>query len=86
MRVTEGNTDLRGGETLAGELGDVLDDVLRRGLEPRRGSAAVGEGRGRNALSGSVHATHVGSKMQGQQDAIRTSIIYAQILRRRGKS
>ena len=58
MRVTEGDTDLRGSETLAGELGDVLDDVLRRGLEPGRGCAAVGEGGGRNTLSGSVHTTH----------------------------
>ena len=47
MRVTEGNTNLGGRETLAGELDDVLDDVLGRGLQPGRGSAAVGEGRGR---------------------------------------
>ena len=47
VRVTKGNTDLRGRQTLAGELADVLDDILRGGLEPRRGSAPVGEGRGR---------------------------------------
>ena len=47
VRVTEGDADLRRGETLAGELDDVLDDVLRGGLKPGRGSTAVGEGRGR---------------------------------------
>ena len=34
VRVTEGNTDLGGRQTLAGELDDVLDDVLRGSLEP----------------------------------------------------
>ena len=34
VRVTEGNTDLGWGQALAGELGDVLDDVLRGRLEP----------------------------------------------------
>lgn len=29
VRVTEGNTDLRGGQALAGELGDLLDDLFR---------------------------------------------------------
>ena len=61
MRITEGDTDLGGRKTLASKLGNVLDDVLGRSLEPRGGSAAVREGRGRNALSGSVHATHCDS-------------------------
>ena len=65
MRVTKGNTDLGGRKTLASKLGDVLDDVLGRSLEPRGGSAAVGEGRGRNALAGSVHATHFDSGRRG---------------------
>ena len=47
VRVAEGNTNLRGCQTLARQLRDVLDDILRRGLQPRRGSAAVGKGRGR---------------------------------------
>lgn len=47
MRVTEGDTDLRGSKTLAGKLGDVVNNILGGGLEPRRGSAAVREGRGR---------------------------------------
>ena len=47
MRVTEGNTDLGGSETLASQLGDVVDDILGGGLEPRRRSAAVREGGGR---------------------------------------
>ena len=47
VRVTEGDTNLRRRQTLAGQLADVVDDILRGGLEPRRRSAAVGEGRGR---------------------------------------
>jgi hypothetical protein len=47
VRVTEGDTDLGRGEALAGELVDVLDDVLLGRLEPRRLVAAVGKGRGR---------------------------------------
>ena len=47
VRVTEGNTDLGGSETLASQLGDVIDDILGGGLEPRRRSAAVMEGGGR---------------------------------------
>ncbi len=58
VRITEGNTDLGGRKTLARELGNVLDDILGRGLQPGGGSAAVGESRGRDALAGSVHATH----------------------------
>ena len=45
VRVTEGNTDLGGGKTLASKLGDVVNDVLRGRLQPRRGSAAVRKGR-----------------------------------------
>ena len=47
VRVAEGNTDLGGGQTLAGELDDLVDNILRGGLEPRRGSAAVRESGGR---------------------------------------
>jgi len=34
MRVTESNTDLGGGKTFAGQFGDVLNDIIRGGLEP----------------------------------------------------
>lgn len=47
VRVTEGNTDLRGSKALAGEFNNLLDDFLRGCLEPRRGRPAVREGRGR---------------------------------------
>ena len=47
MRVTEGNTDLGGSETLASQFHDVLDDFIGRGLEPRRRGALVRKGRGR---------------------------------------
>ena len=34
MRVTEGNTDLGGCQTLASQLADVLNDIIGGGLEP----------------------------------------------------
>ena len=46
VRVTKDLTDLRGSGTLLCELADLLDDLLGSGLEPRRGVAAVGDGRG----------------------------------------
>ena len=47
MGVAEGDTDLRGGETLTGEFYDVVDDIVGGRLEPCRGCAAVGESGGR---------------------------------------
>jgi hypothetical protein len=47
VRVTKGNTDLRGSKTLASQLGNVFNNVFGSGLKPRRGRAAVGEGGGR---------------------------------------
>ncbi len=51
LRVTELNTDLRRGHALTGELGDLLDNLLGGGLEPRGGSAAVRQSRGGDTLS-----------------------------------
>ena len=34
VRITEGNTDLGRGQTLTGELADVLDNIIGGGLEP----------------------------------------------------
>ena len=47
VRVTEGNTDLRGCEALARQFADVVDHILWRGLAPRRLTATVGESGGR---------------------------------------
>jgi hypothetical protein len=47
MRVTEGNTDLGGSETLAGQFHNVLDDFIGRSLEPRRRGTLVRKGGGR---------------------------------------
>jgi hypothetical protein len=51
---------LRGSGALLRKLGDLLDDLLGGGLEPRRRAARVGDGRGRYALSVAVKTTHVG--------------------------
>jgi len=59
VRVTEDDTDLRRSGTLTGELGDLLDDLLGGGLQPRRGRSRVGESGGRNALSLAVKTAHI---------------------------
>jgi hypothetical protein len=59
VRVTENDTDLRRSGTLTGELGDLLDDLLGGGLQPRRGGSRVGESGGRNALSLAVKTAHL---------------------------
>lgn len=58
--VTEDNTDLGGGGTLLGQLADVVHDLVGGGLEPRGGSAGVGDGGGGNALALAVKTTHFG--------------------------
>lgn len=60
MRVTQDDTNLRRGSTLLGQLADLLDDLLGGGLQPRRGSARVGNRGGRNALALAVKSTHLG--------------------------
>ena len=45
VRVTEGDTNLGGGKTLACKFDDVLDDFVRGRLEPCWWCSAVGEGR-----------------------------------------
>lgn len=47
MRITEGNTDLGGSETLASKFDDVVNDIVWGGLEPCGGCPTVREGRGR---------------------------------------
>jgi hypothetical protein len=56
--ITQDDTDLRGSSTTLGEAADLLDDLVGSGLQPRRGSAAVGSSRGANTLSLAVKTTH----------------------------
>lgn len=56
--VTENDTNLRGSGALLRELADLVNDLLGGGLEPCRGVAAVGDGRGAYALSVGVKTTH----------------------------
>lgn len=58
--VSEDNTDLGWSCALLCELADLVDDLLRGGLEPRRRSARVWDGRGRYALSVGMKSTHFG--------------------------
>jgi hypothetical protein len=59
MAVAKDNTNLRGSGTLTGELGDLLNNLLGGGLQPRRSGARVGESGGRNALSLAVKSAHL---------------------------
>ena len=49
--IPEGDTDLGRGETLLGELGDVVDHLGSADLEPRGGGPAVRLGRPGDTLS-----------------------------------
>lgn len=51
LAVAELDTDLRGSETLARQLEDLLADVLGGGLQPRRRAAAVRQRRAADTLS-----------------------------------
>jgi len=56
MGITQDNTDLRGGKTLAGKLADSLLDAVSLNTQPARGSALVGQSAGGDTLSVGVHA------------------------------
>ena len=59
VAITEDNTDLRWSGTLLGHLADVVDNLIRSGLQPGGSGARVGDGRGRNALALAVKTTHI---------------------------
>lgn len=59
MAITEDNTDLRWSSTLLGHLADVVDNLIRSGLQPGGSGARVRDGRGRNALALAVKTTHI---------------------------
>jgi hypothetical protein len=58
--VTEHDTDLGRSGTLLGQLADLIDNLLRSGLEPCWGSAGVRDRRGRYAFSVGVKSSHFG--------------------------
>ena len=58
VAVPENDADLGRGQTLLGQLEDLLLDVVGGELQPVGDGAAVGERRLRDALAGRVHTTH----------------------------
>jgi len=46
MRISENDADLRWSSTLLCKLADLVDDLLGSGLQPRRRSSRVWDGRG----------------------------------------
>jgi hypothetical protein len=59
MGVSEDNTDLGRSCSFLRKLADLIDDLLRSGLEPGRRGTRVGSRAGRYALSIGVHSTHL---------------------------
>ena len=57
--ITEHSADLRGREALLGEFAHLVLDLGGRRLQPRRGGALVGQRATADALSGSMHASHL---------------------------
>ena len=55
--ITQYDADLRRGHASTGEFVDLFNDFGGGGLEPGGRTTGVGQGRGRNALSGRVHTT-----------------------------
>lgn len=76
MAVPQDDTDLGGSSTLLGQLADLVDDLLRGGLEPRRRAAGVGDGRGGDTLALAVKATHLESVVvKGNLSGLSTEMI-----------
>lgn len=50
MGVTEGDTDLRRGQTLASKLDDVVNDIVRGGFQPCWRGSAIRQSGGRWAI------------------------------------
>lgn len=65
VRVTKDLTNLGGSGALLCELADLVNDLLGGGLQPRRGVARVGDGRGRYSLSVAVKTTHFRGFVRG---------------------
>ena len=58
MTVPENDTDLRRGQSLLGQLEDLVLDIVRGQLEPIGDRSAIWQGGLGNTLSRCVHATH----------------------------
>lgn len=58
VRVSEEDTDLRGGKTLSSVLDDLLNNGIGGELEPRRSVSRVRESRSAHSLSFAVHSSH----------------------------
>ncbi len=56
--ISQGDTDLRRGQTLLSQLNNVLNDILGLELQPRRRTALVRQSRARDTFSLSINTTH----------------------------
>ena len=57
--VTESHADLGRGQTLLGQLADVLGNLRRGHLQPGRGTTAVRQRGAGHTLTRTIHATHL---------------------------
>merc|ERR1719245_2712099 len=58
MGIPEDDTNLRGGQTLLGQLENVFLDLIGSQFQPVGNTTAVRQSRLGNTLSGSVHTNH----------------------------
>ena len=65
MRIPEVDTNLRRALALLGELANLVDDLVGRGLEPCGRRARVRNRGGRDTLAVAVKATHFGGVVEG---------------------
>ena len=65
MAIPQDNTDLRRSGTLLGQLADLVDDLIRGGLQPGRGSARVRDRGGRDTFAIAVETAHFESWCRG---------------------
>ena len=77
VAVPENDSDLGRGQSLLGQLEDLLLDVVGGELQPVGDGATVGERRLRDALAGRVHTTHDEPGMRSKTFVMQMSILVA---------
>ena len=80
VAVPENDADLGRGQSLLGQLEDLLLDVVGGELQPVGDGAAVGERRLRDALAGRVHTTHDELGMRNKTNIMQISIPMADFI------
>ena len=75
VTVPEDDTNLRWGQTLLGQLEDLVLDLIRSELEPLGNTPPVWQSRLGNTLSWSVHTTHPEILLRSETNQIDVHLI-----------